>query len=205
MLIYSAGKDCLAIEQTEAYATGRLFYFMGPSGVGKDTILNTLRVLQTDNIFFATRYITRPVIDSGETHIEITEKAFLQRRRKGFFALTWQSHGFYYGIPAQILSIMDEGKDVIINGSRSYFVEAVKIIPNIIPVLVTASEEIVLQRLTARGRESEKEIQKRIQRLKDFSIEHPDLITLENEFTPEATAIFFLNRIRTNCIIDKAS
>ncbi|SMD12158.1 ribose 1,5-bisphosphokinase [Desulfocicer vacuolatum DSM 3385] len=175
-------------------ASGRLFYFMGPSGVGKDTILNTLREIKNGEVFFATRYITRPVTDGGETHIELSKETFQKKRQEGFFAFAWQSHGFFYGISARIFSIMDEGWDVIVNGSRGYFPKAEKVFPDIIPVLVTASEATVLQRLKTRGREPEAEINRRLHRLKNFSIDHKSLIPIENESTPEAAANLFLSK-----------
>ena len=195
MLTHPTSKREQTIESVEKCVTGRLFYFMGPSGVGKDTILNTLRELQDNKILFATRYITRPVIDDGEMHREISEEKFLKRQQEGFFAFTWRSHGFFYGIPARLLSTIASGNDVIVNGSRSYFYEAAKMFPDIIPVLVTASEVTVLQRLKTRGREPEQEIQKRLQRLQTFSIDHPNLITLENESTPKVAATSFLSQI----------
>ena len=53
---------------------GTLFYVVGASGVGKDTLLNFVKSKITvgEKVLFAHRYITRDAFSGGENHIELS-------------------------------------------------------------------------------------------------------------------------------------
>lgn len=164
-------------------AMAELFYVIGPSGCGKDSLLNYVRckVSSQDSLIFAHRYITRSADAGGENHIALSEREFDQRLQQGLFALHWQSHGFKYGLGVEINHWLSEGLTVVVNGSRGYLDEATRRYPNIKPVLIAVSQEQLMARLKKRGRESPGEIEKRLQRARQYAnLEHPALHIVSN-------------------------
>lgn len=162
---------------------GQLFYVIGPSGVGKDSLLDYARhILDSSPVIFAHRYITRPPELQGENHIHLSEAEFDNRLRRGCFKFDWSSHGWQYALGKEVDMWLKQGLNVVMNGSRGYLTEATNLHPDIIPVLITASEVNLRQRLIRRGRETAEGIEERIQRAKAFSeLKHPNLIVIEND------------------------
>ena len=144
----------------------RLIYIMGPSGSGKDSLMAEarLRLPAEAPVVFAHRYITRPADAGGENHVALTRAEFELRRTNGLFALTWESHGFAYGIGREIDLWMKAGLGVVVNGSRGALAASLKAYPELLPVLVDVPEEILRERLRARGREDGGEIEARLAR-----------------------------------------
>ncbi|SIN75044.1 phosphonate metabolism protein/1,5-bisphosphokinase (PRPP-forming) PhnN [Halodesulfovibrio marinisediminis] len=144
---------------------GTLFYLMGPSGVGKDTLLNTLRSrLEGKSVIVAHRYITRPASATGENHVALSKKEFQKHLVANSFALHWHSHDKNYGIGIEINNWLNQGLSVVINGSRAYLPQARELYPDLQPVLITAPENIIAERLHARQRETKNEILHRLHR-----------------------------------------
>jgi len=163
---------------------GRLFYLMGASGVGKDTLMMEARQrLESDgSVLFAHRYITRPALPESENHVVLSESEWRSRQRLGLFALSWQSHGFAYGIGVEVDHWLQQGVNVVINGSREYLPEASRCYEQLQPVLVQASESTLRQRLLERGRETPASIELRLQRAKQYDqMNHSNLIHLHND------------------------
>ncbi len=162
----------------------KLFYIMGASGSGKDTLLRCVRtrILPGTPIQFARRYITRPAEPKNENHIAVTDTEFERLLRDGCFAMHWTSHGLRYGIGTEIDRWLENGLNVVLNGSRAYFSEAARMHPNIIPVLISVCERLLRERLLLRGRESAQEIEERLASEHAFSqvFEHPNLIVVDN-------------------------
>ncbi|MBU6498601.1 MAG: phosphonate metabolism protein/1,5-bisphosphokinase (PRPP-forming) PhnN [Rhodospirillales bacterium] len=142
-----------------------LILVVGPSGAGKDTLLDGARraLAQDPRFRFVRRDITRPVEAGGEDHNAITPAGFAARRAAGAYALSWQAHGLGYGIPADIATDLAAGRVVIANGSRTILAEAAGRFP--LRVLhITATPAILARRLAARGRESAADITERLAR-----------------------------------------
>ena len=160
----------------------QLFYIIGASGVGKDSLMQYARqaINGSAPLVFAHRYITRPP-ESNENHIHLTPEEFISRRDGGLFALQWESHGLSYGIGREIDLWMGKGFHVVVNGSRAYLPEARKIYPQLVPVMIEADPEIIRQRLEGRGRETPGEIEKRLLRKPPEPTE--DLVTIRNDGT----------------------
>ncbi|MCL1915515.1 MAG: phosphonate metabolism protein/1,5-bisphosphokinase (PRPP-forming) PhnN [Desulfovibrionaceae bacterium] len=158
---------------------GTLVYIMGPSGSGKDSLIEYARrsvnrtYAQTWNaavntrqglrpVFFARRYITRPAGTGGERHYSLTREAFQLRKSRGEFSLSWESHGLCYGIGDDIDACLTAGAVVVVNGSREYLPEALKLYPELVPVLISARPEVLRERLEKRGREKQTDIDERL-------------------------------------------
>lgn len=144
---------------------GRLIWLTGPSGSGKDSLLNALRAAPPENLLIAHRYITRPADAGGENHIALTEAEFIRRTAQGLFALRWQAHGFQYGLGLEIDLWLQRGHDVLVNGSRLHLPEAqARYGTQLLPLCLTVTPTILVQRLRQRGRESAAEIALRLDR-----------------------------------------
>lgn len=162
---------------------GGLFYVMGPSGSGKDSLLRALRerLGHSDRIVIAHRYITREA-DANEASVALSADEFHRREALGCMALHWHSHGLHYGIGIEIETWLAQGLRVIINGSREYLHQAVKRYPALCAVHVRVRPEVLGERLRQRGRESEAAIAARLARAtQPFAVPaHCRLIELDN-------------------------
>ena len=124
---------------------GKLFYVIGPSGSGKDSLIRYARsrLATKKRTIFVHRYITRPPEVHGENHIFLSEEEFENRRNQGFFSMYWKSHGLYYGIGSEINYWLEKGYDVVVNGSREYFHTALKTYPEMIGIMVSTSATVL--------------------------------------------------------------
>lgn len=152
--------------------TANLFYLVGPSGVGKDSLLQALlEDPQTRDLHVARRFITRPARRGDDHHIELDSVEFERRERAGEFLFAWTSHGFSYAVEALLLTRLGAGEDVVVNGSRAYLDTATKVLPATIPVWMSVSEPILRQRLERRGRDNALEIENRLVRSRSLEPE----------------------------------
>lgn len=142
-----------------------LFYVMGPSGSGKDSLLRALRerLNPADPVVIAHRYITRAA-DANEASVALSSEEFHRRIELGCLALHWHSHGLHYGIGVEIEQWLARGLKVIVNGSREYLPQALARYPKLCAVHVRVQPEVLAARLRQRGRESEAEIAQRMAR-----------------------------------------
>lgn len=149
---------------------GRLIYLMGPSGSGKDSLIEAARApLQAINCEVVRRVITRSAESVGEEAIGVSREEFARRKDRGDFALCWHANGLDYGIPRVIDQWLKEGRDVLINGSRGHFAQALKRYPALLPILLTVKEDVLRARLLRRGREGAVEIEARLRRNELFT------------------------------------
>lgn len=164
-------------------AEGKLFYVIGPSGSGKDSLMRygRERLAGDPRVVFAHRYITRPVELHGENHVALTEAEFDARLDAGLFAMHWESHGLRYGIGREINFWLAKGCNVVMNGSREYLPEARRRYPALAAILVTVSPDVLAARLRNRGRETEDEISRRIARAKQFMRPEGPLEIVQND------------------------
>jgi ribose 1,5-bisphosphokinase len=145
---------------------GRLFYVVGASGAGKDSLIRYARgaLGPARAVLFAHRYITRPASAKGENHVALSEPEFRLRRRHGVFAMAWTSYGYSYGIGCEIDDWLARGLTVVVNGSRRYIPTARRRYPAMVVVWVSAAPAVLAARLKRRGRETRSEIGARLER-----------------------------------------
>ncbi|WP_022705444.1 phosphonate metabolism protein/1,5-bisphosphokinase (PRPP-forming) PhnN [Pseudorhodobacter ferrugineus] len=137
-----------------------IFAIVGPSGAGKDTLLAGALRARPD-LRLVCRVITRPSDAGGEDFESVTEAEFTRLQNRGDFALDWAAHGLRYGIPH---SQIEGPGDVVFNGSRGALLHAVQVFPNLRVIMITAPDEVLAARLTARGRENANDIGARLTR-----------------------------------------
>ena len=142
-----------------------LILVVGPSGAGKDTVLDAARLrLAGDPRFrFVRRAITRPAAAAGEDHEAIPEAEFERRLAAGGFSIWWRAHGLGYGVPADIRETIGRDVVAVVNGSRTRIEAAAELFPTRV-IEITAPPEILAQRLAARGREPAGNISERLAR-----------------------------------------
>jgi ribose 1,5-bisphosphokinase len=142
-----------------------LILVVGPSGAGKDTLIDGARAALGEDgpVRFVRRVITRPAEPDGEAHESVDEAEFLQRQENGAFALSWQAHGLHYGIPADIALDLARGRLVIANVSRAVVAEAAERYP-VAVIEIGADPAVLARRLADRGREDAGDVARRLSR-----------------------------------------
>ena len=180
---------------------GRMVLVVGPSGVGKDSLIDGARrsLGDDDPIVFPRREITRPADAGGEDHIAVTEDQFHARRELGAYLLSWGAHGLWYGIPAEVAGDLEAGRIVVVNASRSVIDDARSRFPNLRVVSVNVDDETLQQRLGSRGRETPEQAAKRLERARAFHVEGPDVIDFANDGPLEAAIGRFTGILQGIC------
>jgi ribose 1,5-bisphosphokinase len=150
--------------------SGRLIYLIGPSGSGKDSLLDAARArLAERGCRIVRRVITRSAEALGEAARGVSTQQFAEMEAQGAFALSWHANGLSYGIPREIDDWLAAGNDVLVNGSRGHLQNARARYPNMLVVLLTVDQTVLRARLLARGRESVAEIDARLARNARFN------------------------------------
>lgn len=157
-----------------------LVLVVGPSGAGKDTLINAARAVLTGDprFVFPRRVVTRQAVTALEDHDSVTPTEFAVQEANGAYALSWEAHGLRYGLPASIKADIAAGRVVVMNGSRAMVAAAREQFPGTIALLVEASPAVRAQRLAGRGRETAAEIEARLAR--EVSAPLPDAVRVDN-------------------------
>jgi ribose 1,5-bisphosphokinase len=142
---------------------GRLIAVVGPSGVGKDTLIAALAAARP-GLHVVRRTVTRPAELGGEPFEAVGEAEFRQLAAAGAFCLAWQAHGLSYGLPRDTLAIVAGGRDAVANLSRAVLGEAAALFPGLAILSLVAAPETLAARLAARGREGVEDIRARLAR-----------------------------------------
>ena len=158
-----------------------LVLIVGPSGAGKDTLLDAARAaLAGDPRFrFVRRVITRPEGVGSENHEYVDPESFAMRRAVGSYALHWQAHGLSYAIDADIALDLALGRVVVASVSRAVVADAARRFP-VRVIEITAPPEVLAQRLAARAREPAAAIAGRVARQVEIA-PGADRVTIVND------------------------
>jgi len=161
----------------EPIGPGRLVLIVGPSGAGKDTLIDIARrnLANDAHVKFPRRVVTRPS-SQFEDNVAMTSAEFDTALRDGAFALHWQAHGHAYGVPRQIDDDIRGGDTVVVNVSRTIIEDARRRYRNVTVVSITAPADVLAARLAARGRASDGPIGERVQRASLQDTAAPDIV-----------------------------
>jgi ribose 1,5-bisphosphokinase len=143
--------------------TGRLIGVVGPSGVGKDTLMPAMAAAEP-GLSLVRRVITRDAEAGGEVFEAVSEGEFARLAAEGAFCLHWEAHGLRYGIRREVCDRVAAGETMLVNLSRRVIGAAVDVVPDLLILNVTARPETLAARLKSRGREGEAEISRRLAR-----------------------------------------
>ncbi|MCP3418651.1 phosphonate metabolism protein/1,5-bisphosphokinase (PRPP-forming) PhnN [Bradyrhizobium brasilense] len=179
-------------------ARGQLVLVVGPSGAGKDTLIDYARAHSESGpcFHFVRRVITRPP-SIGEDYESIGVEEFQRQASAGKFALHWQAHGLFYGIPAAVEDHLDRGIVVVANGSRAVVPLARQRYPQLRVLNVTAPVEVLSKRLRGRGRESESSLEQRLARSDLNPVDGTDVLHIDNAGSLSVSGERFIDALRT--------
>jgi len=177
---------------------GVLLLVVGPSGVGKDSLIDGAKAVLGGNpqFVFPRRIITRAADAGGEDYCTIDESAFETKEAAGEFAVSWRAHGLAYGIPKTIADDLTAGRSVIVNVSRAILDQARRQFPNLRVISIRAGKEVLAGRLAERGRESAADIRERLDRATAYDVQGADVIELVNDGTLESAVGRFVGIVR---------
>ncbi len=145
---------------------GRVFIISGPSGSGKDTLMKKV-FEKAPEILFSISSITRPMRVGeveGEKYNFVSRERFEEMIANDELLEHNVFVGNYYGTPkAPVLKAVESGKDMLIevdvNGAYQIFEK----IPDAVSIFIMPpSLEVLKNRLTGRGTDSQEVIDKRL-------------------------------------------
>jgi ribose 1,5-bisphosphokinase len=171
---------------------------VGPSGAGKDTLIGYAResFAGSEAVEFVRRVITRPCDVASEDHDSFADQEFEEAEKAGAFAVSWPAHGLHYGLPASIDRSIADGHVAVANISRGAIPLIKARYANVVVVEVTATPEILAQRLSARGRESRGEVLARLARSAELGTSIAGAITIDNSGSREEAGERFVAVLR---------
>lgn len=167
----------------------KIVLIVGPSGVGKDTLLKSIKKEFNNKINFVRRYITREA-DNNENNYFLEATAFSILQTNGFFVSSWLAHGNSYGISKTSIK---KGVNLI-SISRAKIKDFEASFDDVITINITVSKEVLRKRLENRGRESKEEVEKRLSRSYE-KLEAKNLIEFDNSLTKEEATNKFIKVI----------
>ena len=148
--------------------SGKLFVVSGPSGVGKNTILNQI-IARGNNVRYsisATSRAMRPGEVDGKSYYFVTRAQFEQMIADGELLEFAEYVGNYYGTPlAPILEATEKGTDVVMDLDVVGALKVKARVPSAVLIFITApSFEEIERRLRARGDVSPELMHERLER-----------------------------------------
>ncbi len=159
---------------------GRLIAVVGPSGVGKDSVMRGIKEVMPQT-HLVRRVITRAPDLGGEVYDPVTVPQFQAMAENGAFVVHWGAHGLHYGIPVSVRYQLNKGTDCLANFSRKALTAGADAFEDFLVLNVTAKAETLATRLKARDRETPDEIAKRLAQADKPLPDGLDVITLSND------------------------
>ncbi|MER9329910.1 phosphonate metabolism protein/1,5-bisphosphokinase (PRPP-forming) PhnN [Mesorhizobium sp. M0152] len=171
---------------------------VGPSGAGKDTVIGYARARfnEETRLEFVRRVITRPSDAASEDHDTLADAAFVDAEADGAFAIAWEAHGLRYGIPADVDWSVGNGRVAVANVSRAIIPILRERYANLAVVEITASPQVLAERLAMRGRESRGEVLARLARNASVTLSGPGVTSIDNSGPREAAGERFAEVLR---------
>jgi guanylate kinase len=154
-----------AVGAPEAGVPGSMLVVVsGPSGVGKDTVIEALRRLPSAKgyhyVVTCTTRPRRPYEIDGVHYRFLDERAFGELRDAGGLLEANEVHGHWYGTPrAEVRGSLQAGRDVILKIDVQGAADVKQKVPEALLVfLVAPTDEDLFSRLQARATETADEL-----------------------------------------------
>lgn len=185
---------------------GKLFIVSGPSGVGKNTLLNSV-ILTEKNVQYSVSATSRPMrpgeVD-GKSYYFVSREEF-ERLIADDALLEYAEYvGNYYGTPlAPIREAIENGIDIVMDVEVVGALKIKKRVPEAVLVFVTApSFDVIRKRLIQRGDVSPRLMEERLERAKweCLQAEQYDYIVVNDELScasAELKAIMMAEKCKT--------
>lgn len=169
----------MAHDEASGIGPGRLVLVVGPSGAGKDTLLQLAQAACVDDhdVVFPRRVVTRESSEA-EDNMAMSQDEFRRAREHGDFAVHWEAHGHSYALPLEINDDILAGRAVVANVSRTVIGALRQAYANVVVVAITAPPDVLAQRLAARARHSDGNIADRLARSVDDASANADVTIL---------------------------
>lgn len=153
--------------ETTTNAKATLFIISAPSGAGKTTLCRRLLDYYPDmrySISYTTRS-PRPGETDGEDYHFITREDFLEKQAHGYWAEWARVHDHYYGTSAVFVTAsLAEGCDVLMDIDVQGAMQIKDRFPTAVTLFIMPpAMEVLRQRLTRRGTDSQAVVEKRLQ------------------------------------------
>lgn len=177
---------------------GTLFFVVGASGVGKDTLIAGAKAALAgdEHYVFARRTITRAADAGGEDHLAVSPEEFARIGAAGGFLVEWSAHHLQYGLTADLADALAKGRHVVANGSRAAIPVIAERVADLMVVEITALPATIAARLRQRGREAEPEIAARIARNIPLYPDSVKIARIANDADPESGIRALLELLR---------
>lgn len=163
--LYAEGDEL--IDGIRTADTPRIFIISGPSGVGKDSVLNHLQEAfpSAEYVVTATTRPMRKEERDGVHYVFLSKEEFLDRIARNDFIEHATVYDNHYGVPrSPIVRGLAEGRDVIIKVDVQGADTLRRLIPDAISIfLAPESMESLYERLRARKTSDRDDLMKRFQ------------------------------------------
>lgn len=181
--------------------TGLLIVIVGPSGAGKDTLLNEIRMDPSlaASLHFVKRAITRNFVQDAEKFWPMSTEEFIKAKERNVFCVTWEAHGLHYGVHQTAFDLVETGHIVVLNGARRALSDLQNTFKNMVVINITADPDVLAMRLVERGREDAAKISDRLKQQNLAVGPDFDVINIDNSGSL-ATALVNLKTTLKNLI-----
>lgn len=188
---------------------GKIYYILGKSATGKDTIYKSLMKDPSLNLKAVVMYTTRPMRDgeeNGKSYYFVNEEAFLEYKKNGKI-VEERSYNTMHGLWRYFTVLdnqidLDSNNDYLMIGvlqsyvyTRDYFGK-----DSVIPIYIEVDDGIRLQR--ALDREKRPENQKYVEMCRRFLADNEDFS--EDKLVKEKINRRFVNDNLEDCILEIA-
>lgn len=154
------------LEELRSIARPRVIVISGPSGVGKDTVIERMREAHPEFSFAvtATTRARRPGEIDGVHYIFMTRREFLEAREQGEFLESAEVYGHLYGVPKdRVRRALLAGKNVVVKVDVQGAASIRRLMPDgIFIFLVPPSMSELMRRLRGRKTDDPEALMERI-------------------------------------------
>ncbi|HEY0868507.1 MAG TPA: guanylate kinase [Fimbriimonas sp.] len=147
--------------------SGKVVILSGPSGVGKDTVIDAWKALNP-SVERVVAYTTRQPRDGEKNGVDyhfVDRDRFMEFAEAGDFLEYKEVHGNYYATPlADLRRMLSEGKIAILKIDVQGALSAMELVPEAESVfLLPPDAEELVRRIRERGADEDAEIVRRLQ------------------------------------------